>query len=133
MNRVLILFSVSTLLSCEYYDDRLIIKNQMKENIVIEYYSDSFPDSTMTNKTAFYLSRLIQSGEEKREGRLGNKNEWPLYINNSLNNSLNLFVFKEDTLKKYKEINTLIKNNLFIYYQFSKKELEDREWVVIIK
>lgn len=96
-----------SLIGCDYYDDRLVINNKKSTNIYV-YFSKDTTISIIENKTFIISDYFIKSNNKRNIIKMGSKSAWEFLINSSISNQLHVFVFSEDTLKKY-DSNTIIK------------------------
>jgi len=117
--------------ACDYYDHRLEIVNQTKGEITVETYSDTIPEFPGINKTKFYLDETVIPNDTLKLTEIG-KNGWPFAISRSRNKKLNLVVYNIDSLRKYESIDTLIRKRIYKRYEFSEKELQEKNWKVVI-
>jgi len=132
MKSIGLLFYTFLLLGCDYYDDRLVLRNNFNYNVVIEMYHDSVPSFSETNTSGFYLSKIIEQKQEMRFLKIGSQNGWPFFLINSSNNKLNVAVFNADSLRKYGDIKYLIEFDLFDMYSYPIKDLEKKEWRITV-
>lgn len=128
---LLCLFVLFINTSCEYADNRLKVYNKSSEDIVIEVYLDSLPKVKNSKYADFYKDNVIKKGEIKNIRRLG-KTAWLSIFSQSKNSKLNIAVFSIDSLVKYNEIDSLIKNKRYKMYEVTEKELKENNWLVII-
>lgn len=126
-----LIFSFS-LQGCDYYDGRLEVQNNTSHVIAVETFLDSIPTLPVLNKTEYYLQNYINPGETESLSKPGSTRAWSFLIENSSNKRLNLFVFQMDSLKVY-GIDSLITLGIYDRYMFSKKELDKKNWKVVIE
>jgi len=120
------------LLGCDYYDGRLEVQNNTSHVIAVETFLDSIPTLSELNKTEYYLQNSINPNETERLIEMGSTKGWSFRIEKSNNNRLNLFVFQIDSLKMY-GIDSLISLGIYDKYIFSEKELDEKNWKVVIE
>jgi hypothetical protein len=133
-----IFFIMTTLLSCEYLDNRIIITNNNNEDIhYFLFNKDSlknlYEEDTISN--LFYYTNYIDSlspQEKKNESRLGAKNEWEKIVLHGDSQKLFVFIFNIDTIKKY-DWKTIVTNEKYQNrLSFSLKELQSSNWNIVI-
>lgn len=120
------------LLGCDYYDGRLEVQNNTSHEIAVETFLDSVPTLSELNKTEYYLQNSINPNETERLIEMGSTKGWSFRIEKSKNNRLNLFVFQVDSLKMY-GIDSLISLGIYDKYIFSEKELDKKNWKVVVE
>lgn len=120
------------LLGCDYYDERLQVQNNTHHVIAVETFLDSIPTLSELNKTEYYLQNSINPSETERLIKMGSTKGWSFRIEKSNNKRLNLFVFHIDSLKMY-GVDSLISLGIYDRYMFSKKELDEKNWKVVIE
>ena len=62
-----------------------------------------------------------------------NNANWPRFVRNSVNRKLHLFVYNVDSLKAYKNIDTLNARKIYKRLDYSEEELNKLNWIVVIK
>lgn len=136
--KILFILSLSSLgFSCQYGDNRLLLKNDSPHLISVAIASPN--GRIIQNSIQFYLRDTIGLGITKSFSEPSNsqRNGWSIIIEESKEKKLNLFVFKFDTLYKYKnqyKINQLVKENLFdTLLSYSESELDSMNWVISYK
>jgi hypothetical protein len=142
MNKLIILkilFVSLIITSCDYYDSRLIIKNNGKNDIIVAYDISNL-DTTMKIDTdklnpkyenvAYYLTNIISPNNQRRFTKPGSLKSWSFYINKSINNKLNIFIIDADTLLKYNCLDSIIIKNLYKKYSFTETELNKQRWLI---
>lgn len=125
----LFLVMVIFVFSCvaDSWDASLQIRNSSKRTIV--YLTT--PDTVINgfNSVEYYLQEPIFAGSIKRATLFNN--DWHHYIDISYNNKLNIYFFDIDTLKKYMNMNYIVRNNLYIRKMgITKAELEMRKFII---
>lgn len=126
---VLILLMLTTT-ACDRIDNRLKIKNESLKTIVMVPSLDSIIKS-YSHVDYYYLHQVKPQMTESHDCGL---DKWDFYILRSYNKKLNLYFFDVDTLKKYSDMDKIVKNKLWIrQMSISKEELEKNNWVVVFK
>lgn len=120
------------LLGCDYYDGRLEVQNNTSHVIAVETFLDSIPTLSELNKTEYYLQNSINPNETERLIEMGSTKGWSFRIEKSNNKRLNLFAFHIDSLKMY-GVDSLITLGIYDRYMFSEKELDEKNWKVVIE
>jgi hypothetical protein len=118
--------------SCDYYDNRLRIKNNSNADIAVETYLDSIPTIEESNSSAYYLREIVKKQGTSSLTMPGSTQAWIFFIERSKNKKLNICVFNKDTIIKYGVIDSLINKNLYKKYIISKSYLDSTQWVVQI-
>ena len=129
-----VLILCSTLaVSCDYYQSVDII-NETSYDVSVEYFND-LSDST-PNNNEYYINNPIYKRSTGSISKMGSTNAISDYINEGSEKKLYLYVFKTDTVKKYKRVfnlNELIRQHK--YYQlneFSEEQLKNADWKIRI-
>lgn len=113
------------------WDYRLQIKNASQRAITLRYCDDSIPLSKEFENISVYDISEIKPSDTKS---IWNKRQWDKELTYSYNKKLNLYFFDIDTLKKYSDMDKIVKNKLWIkQMSVSKEELEKNNWVVVFK
>lgn len=123
------------LFSCIYEtdDDRLKIVNKTNYEFSLNYnLKDTIPEYPSVNHTEYYSENLVNVGDTVSVSEEQWKT-WPSVIGNSRTKKLNLFIYSNDSLKKYKEIDILIKRKIYKRLEYSVSELEKKNWTVVVK
>jgi len=117
--------------SCIYdpADSRARIVNQAAYEITLYYGLDTIPLDQ--NHTEFYLSNTVKSNDTVRL-RAYNA-DWPSLVEESTNKKLNLFVYNVDSLKAYNDIDLMTARKKYTRYQYTLKELEEMNWIIVVK
>jgi hypothetical protein len=134
MRNILILLLSSSVIiqSCDFSDRRLKIVNKTGKPIALGIYSDTLPSYPSLNKTEAYLDSQVSPGELYVPS-MPERNGWEKIIYNSPNKKLNIFVFKIDSLKKYRSIDSLIRNRIYNKISISEDSLQNNKWTIHIK
>jgi hypothetical protein len=132
MNKLLalVIISLCSLTSCEYADDRLIVVNNTDHTISIATFHDTIPDSPALNKPAYYLSNGIPSGKSANQSLFGSKTAWEQEIRLSKNKMLNVFVYTNDTLAKYDDMDYPNAKRLYQRISLNQAQLDATNWTV---
>jgi len=133
--KVLQILALLFLSSCIYesFDSRLKIVNQTTGDFSLDYsISDTIPEYPSLSKTAYYLSDTVGRKDTMSLDEADGK-DWPFAIDGSKTKKLNLFIYSLDSIKKYKEIDTLINRKIYKRLEYSKEELEKSNWIVIVR
>jgi hypothetical protein len=132
MYKLLAVLIVSLVFSgCDYYDYRLKVINKTNNVIAIETYLDTLPDFPNLNHAEYYFRNRLEPKDSIELVKSG-KNGWLFFIEESRNKKLNLIVYNIDSLRKYESIDTLIKKRIYRCYEFSEKELQEKNWKIVI-
>jgi hypothetical protein len=124
---LLMIILVPLLTGCTTWDSSLQILNKSKRTIV---YMTSL-DSTITRfaKAEFYLGRPIFPDSVQRATMF--YVTWDFYADSSYNGKLNLWFFDIDTIKKYMDMDYIVRKNLFVKKkEISKAELAKRKYII---
>jgi len=133
MNKLLAVLIVSLVFSgCDYYDYRLKVVNKTDNVIAIETYLDTLPDFPSLNHTEYYFRNRLEPKDSIELVKSG-KNGWLFFIEDSRNKKLNLVVYNIDSLRKCASIDTLIRKRRYGCYEFSEKELQEKNWRVVLE
>lgn len=116
--------------TCDYSDNRLVIKNNSEVAITFDYSIDTVMEERSNGNIAFFIRDKILPGETSIKTKPGSTNGWSFLIQKSVNNRLNVFIIEVDTLLKYNDWGYIKKNDLFRRYQFSEDELNRKNWVI---
>lgn len=117
----------------ESFDSRLKVVNNTNHEISINYnISDTVPVLPSASKTNYYLRDFISINDTMSVQEESWKS-WPVVIDKSKTRKLNLFIYSLDSIKKYKEIDTLISRKIYKRLEYSKNELEKANWIVVVK
>jgi len=131
MQKISIAFLL-TLLSCELYDNRLLISNNSNSDICVLTFYDSVPDLNNLNNTEYYLEDKIKNKESRRE-KVAGTNGWLHFFEASRNGKINIFIINADSLKIVGDIGSLLKDRRYKLLMFSKEDLDENSWHVIVK
>jgi len=133
--KVLQILALLFLSSCIYesFDSRLKVVNQTTGDFSLNYsISDTLPEYPSVNKTAYYLRDTVGRKDTMSVDEVNGK-DWPFAIDGSKTKKLNLFIYSLDSIKKYKEIDTLLSRKIYKRLEYSKEELEKSNWTVTIR
>lgn len=108
------------------------MENRSKNRIVVETYLDTIPSLEQTNMTEYYLEVVVEPYKSKKLFKVGNTKGWSMFIESSVNNRLNLFVFQVDSLEIL-GIDSLIAMGAYDKYIFSESELDKINWKIVIE
>jgi hypothetical protein len=117
---------------CDYYDSRLEIENKTGSAIAVEIYEDTVANVEESNRADFYLQNQIAPNGAKRLTKNG-KNGWPFVIVRSKNKRLNVGVYNVDSLKKYRDMEHLINNKMYKWYEFTEAQLQAQNWKISVE
>jgi hypothetical protein len=127
---VLLIFLMSTLYGCDYYDDRLVVNNRSTSNIYVAISQDTVirvNDFNAIVKPDYF----VKSNEKKNIIEPGSQKAWEFLAEKSLNQQLHIFIFSEDTLNKYL-VSTVVNKKLFNRrIDLGVNELKVQNWVVV--
>jgi hypothetical protein len=122
---VLVLIGFSC--TMDSWDSSLQIRNKSKKAIVFVTSTDMVINRF--NNVEYYLIEPIRPDSIKRATLFNN--DWNHYIDNSYNKKLNIFFFDIDTLKKYMNMDYIVRNNLYNKkMEITKAELEKRKFII---
>jgi len=133
--KVLQILALLFLSSCIYesFDSRLKVVNQTDGDFSLNYnISDTVPEYPSINKTAYYLRDTV-GRKDTMSVQEESWKSWPVVIDKSKTKKLNLFIYSLDSIKKYKEIDTLISRKIYKRLEYSKDQLEKSNWIVVVK
>jgi hypothetical protein len=89
---VLLIFLMSTLYGCDYYDDRLVVNNRSTSNIYVAISQDTVirvNDFNAIVKPDYF----VKSNEKKNIIEPGSQKAWEFLAEKSLNQQLHIFIF----------------------------------------
>jgi hypothetical protein len=124
----LLMFLIPVLFSCgDSWDSSLQILNRSKRTINYQTSDDSM--IATFNHPDLYLQRCIPPDSIRRATIY--YITWNLYIDSSYNRKLNIWFFDTDTIKKYMDMDYIMKKKLFIKkMEISKSELVKRKYII---
>jgi hypothetical protein len=128
MSRKFLILLLPIIVSCgDSWDSSLQILNRSKKTIS---YHTSMDSMIVTfNHPEFYIQRRIPPDSIRRATIY--YLTWNLYIDSSYNSKLNIWFFDIDTIKKYMNMDYIMKNKLFIKkMEISKAELLKRKYTI---
>lgn len=128
----LALLCVFPFFSCRVIDARLKLTNGLSYDIVAEGFSDTIPDVKETYSTNYYLINIAKPKQVVILGKEGKSRAWDKVIERSKNNKLNVCVFSADSLKKYGDLDSLIRKKLYKRFEYSMEDLEKNDWEIIV-
>lgn len=123
---------VAILQSCQdkVLDLRLKVKNESSKTIIFDVFHDSIPSLKYYINPQVYYEKAIRPDSIRAIKSYG----WEDELKFSHNGKVNLYFFDIDTLKKYGDMDTIVRNKLWIkQMSVSKEELEKNNWVVVFK
>lgn len=126
---VLILF-ITLAGTCDYNDNRLMIRNNSDHAIAFDYSLDTILEKRNNENIAFYIRDKILPGETVAKNKPGSTNSWSFLIQKSNNKKLNLFIISIDTLTKYNNWEYIRNNRLYKRYELTEEELNKKNWIV---
>ena len=127
---VLLIFLMSSLYGCDYYDDRLVVNNRSTSNIYVAISQDTVIRVNDFNAIVM-PDYFVKSNEKKNIIEPGSQKAWEFLAEKSLNQQLHIFIFSEDTLNKYL-VSTVVNKKLFNRrIDLSVNELKVQNWVVV--
>jgi hypothetical protein len=126
---VLLIFLMSSLYGCDYYDDRLVVNNRSTSNIYVAISQDTVIRVNDFN-AIMMPDYFVKSNEKKNIIEPGSQKGWEFLAEKSINKQLHIFIFPEDTLNKYLG-STVVNKKLFNRrIDLGVNELKLRNWVV---
>lgn len=125
-----VIFSIA---SCviRYGDVRLQVYNSSQMNIYVQ------PDNDLSvlaphADIGFQLDKyFIKSDSSIRMKKPGGKHAWEDYINESPDKKLHLYIFSEDTLKKYTTEQVIEGKKYLKRIDISVDELKAKDWKIV--
>ncbi len=127
---LILLALVSLAGACDFYDDRLNIKNNSNHAIAFDYSLDTTLEKKPMNEIPYFVREKILPGETKSQSIFGSTQGWPFLIQRSNNNKLNVFIISIDTLLKYDDWEYIRTHRLYQRYSFTEEELNRINWIV---
>ena len=119
------------MISCDYYDDRLCINNNIDKDIYVAFSQDTVLNLG-ANNTFLLSDRLVRSRTKKNIG-LPEKNGWLKYVKNSKDNKLHVFIIEQDTLAIY-DASEIVKKQLYLKrIDLEIRNLESKNWEISTK
>ncbi len=127
--QVLILLILS---SCDYVDDRLVIKNESNKPISVVFSHDTiFPE---ISNIEYYIVTALEPNEVRHISKPGSLDAWPYYVKFGNSKKLTAYFFDVDTLKKYHALNFKNYGRLFKKkIEISRTDLEKINWTLSYK
>jgi hypothetical protein len=125
----LLIVLVFIVFSCtmDRWDSSLQIRNKSNRTIVFVTSMDTV--IYRFNNVEWYLVEPIRPDSLKHATLFNN--DWNHYIDNSYNKKLNIYFFDTDTLRKYMNMDTIVRKNIFIKkMEITKAELEKRKFII---
>ena len=127
---LILLVLVSFVGACDFYDERLNIKNNSNYAIAFDYSIDTTLEKKQIYDIPSYIVEKILPGETKSQSIFGSTQGWPFLIQRSNNNKLNVFIISIDTLLKYDDWEYIRTHRLYQRYSFTEEELNRINWIV---
>ena len=127
---LILLVLVSFVGACDFYDERLNIKNNSNYAIAFDYSIDTTLEKKQIYDIPSYIVEKILPGETKSQSIFGSTQGWPFLIQRSNNNKLNVFIISIDTLLKYDDWEYIRTHRLYQRYSFTEEELNRTNWIV---
>jgi len=113
-------------------DDRLNVVNRTDYRLVCEYNIDSIPKSPSVINTDGFYDHPVNIDDSIKLVEYSLK-PWPRFFERSKNKKLNLFIYNIDSLRAYKDIDTLIKRKIYKRLEYSEQDLNRLNWTVDVK
>ncbi|TKG95775.1 hypothetical protein EYV94_05640 [Puteibacter caeruleilacunae] len=117
--------------TCDYYDNRLQIKNNSSETITVVFSEDTLLPAGKNKIITLLLKDKIESGKTVRKNKPGSKNAWPFLIKRSTNQKLNIFFINADTLSKNNNWTNIKDNQAYERKEYTLNELENNNWLIV--
>ena len=127
---LILLVLVSFVGACDFYDERLNIKNNSNYAIAFDYSIDTTLEKKQIYDIPSYIVEKILPGETKSQSIFGSTQGWPFLIQRSNNNKLNVFIISIDTLLKYDDWEYIRTHRLYQRYSFTEEELDRINWII---
>lgn len=121
---------IISLISCDYNDNRLNIKNNSNETIIFNYSSDTIFETANPEIINNLKKDPIFPDELVEKDMRGSKIGWSKVIYNSKNKKLNVFIINYDTLDKYNDLDYIKNNKLFERYEYTEEYLNKNNWII---
>lgn len=107
-------------------DNRLKVLNASNYEISVDYGAKEVPEYPSYHETDFYLNNSFKPGDTLSLMVIDDKT-WRQYFES--HETINIFVYKLDTIKKYGDIDAVIKAKKYSKYVVTEKELDVCRWV----
>jgi hypothetical protein len=107
-------------------DNTLKILNASNYEISVDYVAKEVPDYPSYHETDFYLNNSFKPGDTLSLTVIDDKT-WRQYFQS--HETINIFVYKLDTIKKYGDIDAVIKAKRYSKHLVTEKELDVCNWV----
>ncbi len=124
---LILLVLVSFVGACDFYDDRLNIKNNSNYAIAFDYSIDTTLEKKQIYNIPYYIENKILPGETIAQTI---PMSWPSLIYRSNNKKLNVFIISIDTLLKYDDWEYIRTHRLYQRYSFTEEELNKMNWII---
>jgi hypothetical protein len=135
-NYFCIAFFVATILfigGCiiRYPDWRLIVKNETQLNIYVTPQNNTLEPEPPARLGFMLPEYLVEKGNSIKMKMTGGKHAWEDYINESPDKKLHLYIFSEDTLKKYTTEQVIEGKKYLKRIDISVDELKAKDWKIV--
>ena len=128
LHQFLILLALVSLVgACDFYDERLNIKNNSNYAIAFDYSIDTTLEKNQIYNIPYYIENKILPGETIAQTI---PMSWPSLIYRSNNKKLNVFIISIDTLLKYDDWEYIRTHRLYQRYSFTEEELDRINWII---
>ena len=115
--------------TCDHYDGRLMIVNNSSLIIVTHFSGDSIIKDLDNEFIGSYLAKRLSIGDTLKRIIPG-RNAWQNMVKNSPNGKLNVFVVPYDTLRKYRDWDSIREKGLYERFGYTLEELKRSKWLV---
>ena len=114
-----------------YPDWRLVVKNGTQSNIYVTTQNDTIGPLPPARLGFMLQEYLVQKGDSIKMKMTGGKHAWEDYINESPDQKLHLYVFSEDTLKKYTTEQIIEGKKYLKRIDISVDDLKANDWKIV--
>lgn len=130
--KVLVSLIILFITGCDYYDDRLIICNKSSSNIYVAFSRDTVMDLG-ESKTLSWSDNFVNRNSKKNFLLIGSKKAWEFDVKENFNQQLHIFIFLEDTLKKYDAKATIKMRKYERRIDVGLEKLEAENWEILFE
>ena len=126
----MLIFLLTYLTGCDYYDDRLVINNKSTFNIYIAFSKDTILGIN-ENNNFMMPDYFIKRNSKINIIEPGSKKAWEFLADKCQNKQLHIFILSEDTLKKYEATEIIKLKKYEKRIDIGVEELKGKNWEVI--
>lgn len=113
-------------------DDRLRIVNHTNYELAYSYNTDIIPRYPSVIDAGIYFDHPVKINDTVKVFEYDHK-PWHWFFEKSKNKKINLFIYNLDSLKVYRNIDTLIKRKIYRKFEYSEQEINKLNWIVTIE